>query len=205
MKKYLLILLLPLLLGANTISGSLLKGATCTGAAGASCTGATNQLESLTAGSVSNFGASSVSLWKASEIAYAGTTGTLCKLVVTMKCTTENCVQIVTGKLYSNDPTGDGGAADGVGSLIASCTGTYDSAALGTSNADISLTSCYGTLTNGTKYWLVLNADDYDGTDYLHIATDSTCTTEKNAYGSDGASWTYGTGTCYVFQVYILE
>lgn len=52
MKKYLIFLLLPLLLGANTISGSVLQGATC-GAAGA-CSASTDYI-----GDKSDYSASS--------------------------------------------------------------------------------------------------------------------------------------------------
>ncbi len=57
------------------------------------------------------------------------------------------CTQVITGKLYSDN------GSDQVNTLVGSCTETYDSAALITSDTDIDLTSCSVTITNGTKYW----------------------------------------------------
>lgn len=203
MKKILIscltLLLLCAAIEAHALSAAVQAVVSAGGAAETSCTGATNQLESFTASGIVNLGGSSANLWRASEIVYAGTTGTLCKLVANVKCTTEDCTQVITGKLYSDN------GSDEVNTLVGSCTGTYDSAALSTSDTDIDLTSCSGTITNGTKYWLVLTANSADGTNYIKLSTDSTCTTEKVGYSADGSTWTYATGTCGVFKIYILE
>jgi hypothetical protein len=54
MKKYLLILLLPLLLGVNTFSGSVLKGASC-GAVAATCSASTDYVGNKGEGTVGSY------------------------------------------------------------------------------------------------------------------------------------------------------
>jgi Tfp pilus assembly protein PilX len=182
-----------------------IAGKPCSDGDTGTCTGATNQLESFVANGEANFASASTNLWRASEIVYAGTTGTACKLVANLNCTTTDCTAVITGYIYSNDPTGDGGAADGVGTVVGTCTGTYDSTPLTADDTDIDLTSCSGTLTNGSKYWIITKSDGYNGTNYFKLGNDSTCTTEKIAYSGDGTTWTYATGNCNTFKLYILE
>ena len=93
----------------------------------------------------------------------------------------------------------------GVGTVVGTCTGTYDSTPLTADDTDIDLTSCSGTLTNGSKYWIITKSDGYNGTNYFKLGNDSTCTTEKIAYSGDGTTWTYATGNCNTFKLYILE
>jgi hypothetical protein len=164
------------------------------------CSGVTIQQSETTLNSAVNFASSAaINDWRATEITYGGSTGTLCRFDVNINCTTSDCAQIITGHLYADS------GSNTVGALVADCSGTYDTAPLSTDDTWVSFSSCSGTITNGTKYWLVITSNSVNGTNYIELSTDSGCETENHGYSGDGASWTYATTYCMMYRVYILE
>lgn len=195
-----LLLTICLLLIALPCQAQMLQGCVAgSGAAATSCTGTTNQIESLDVSGEVNFASLNATLYRATEIVYAGTTGTLCRIDLNLNCTTSDCTQVLTAHLYADS------GSDEIGSLISTCSGTYNTESLETSDTYISFTGCSGTVTNGTKYWVTFSASGYNTTDYIKFSTDLTCTTEKIGYGATDSGLTYSTGACGVIKMFIME
>lgn len=197
MKKYFVALLI-LLFAVSGNAATMVSGRPCAGGAAAlSCTGATLQQSEESTTNDSNIGAAATATWKASEIAYSGTTGTLCKVSVALRkvgTPTGNATMYIYSST-SHNPNAS----------LGSC-GTLDISTLTTDYAWKDFTCNIASFTNGTDYHIVINSPYIDGSSYIQWATEASCAVENIDYADDGADWkTTSVVYCTTFKLYILE
>lgn len=201
MKKliYICLLFLPFLCHGAAFQGVMLTGcAVNAGGVAKTCSGATVQQQEISESASMSF---AYHPWNTTQITYAGTTGTLCRIDGFLKCQTSDCTQTITMYLYSDS------GSDTVGSLLGTMTTVLDSADWDTTYTWRPQSTCTGTctLTNGTKYWIIWKANTGDPTNYILLRTDNSCVVQKRGYSDNGSSWTYSTDGCVDHKIYILE
>lgn len=199
MKRLILILFILVLSVPCEARMSLMQLCGNTPVAG-TCSKTTNQIEAFVADSTANWGSAASLQWIATQITYGGTTGSLCAIDLLVQSASGDSTHITTAKLYTDS------GSDTVGTLVSTCSGTYDTEPLTTTAEYVPYTGCSGTVTNGTKYWIVFYADKADSTNRLIYSTDSSCTTEKIRISEDGSTWAdAGNIRCIAIKLYILE
>lgn len=173
------------------------------GSAALSCTGSVQQSETGTNGAV-GLGCSAGTVYYASQFTYSGDTGSVCRLIVTT-CKVASPDGTISWQIRTD--SGSNVPSDTIISDCGSSTVVDADTCYTFTNGSRTLSCSPGTLTNGTKYWIVAK---YNGTvDEVNCARwsyDSDCATELTKSSSNGSSWNSEySDRCCNFSVSILE
>lgn len=179
---------LPAFAGDETIIFYKPAGATL------SCTGATAQFSQTTDDAQREVGEWSTTDYWAYRFAYAGTTGTLCRVIVKLSKTGSPAGNAYISVLNDNSAA--------PGSSLTTC-GSMVATGIDAGGAEYTFNCGDAAVTNGNYYWVQVYYDSANSSNYIKFSRGYGL--GKEYYSGDGSAWTeQGTSGPYL-KVYIKE